>query len=84
MRSSIVAACALVAVALPNAACATEWSVDTAKSWLGFTGIMAKAPFNGRFGHWRADISFDPAQPEAGHAVVKVDMSSAATGDRQK
>ena len=61
MRSSIVAACALVAVALPNAACATEWSVDTAKSWLGFTGIMAKAPFNGRFGHWRADISFDPS-----------------------
>ena len=67
-----------------SAASASEWSVEPSKSWLGFTGIMAKAPFDGRFQRWRATISFDPAHPESGHARVTVDMASAVTGDKQK
>lgn len=67
-----------------SSARATEWTVDPAKSWLGFTGTMAQAPFDGRFQRWRATISFDPAKPEQGHARVTVDMASAVTGDTQK
>jgi polyisoprenoid-binding protein YceI len=63
---------------------ATEWAVDPAKSWLGFTGTMAGTTFDGRFQRWRAEISFDPAHPELGHALVTVDMTSAVTGDKQK
>ncbi len=67
-----------------SSARAAEWLVDPAKSWLGFTGTMAQAPFDGRFQRWRATISFDPAHPESGHALVTIDMASAVTGDKQK
>ena len=69
---------------LANDSRASEWSVEPAKSWLGFTGTMANAPFNGRFQRWHATISFDPAHPETGHARIVVDMASAVTGDKQK
>ncbi len=78
-------ACAAVALlALFGPAEASDWNVVAATSWLGFTGSAAGAPFDGRFSRWQAQISFDPAQPELGHAVVTVDMTSATTGDRQK
>lgn len=75
---------ALAASLIPCQASAGEWTVDSAKSQLGFTGTMARAPFTGQFQHWNAAISFDPEHPEAGHALVKVDMTSAVTGDKQK
>jgi polyisoprenoid-binding protein YceI len=68
----------------PSSAHAAQWLVDPAKSWLGFTGTMAKAPFDGRFQRWRAIIDFDPAHPEQGRARVTIDMASAVTGDTQK
>jgi polyisoprenoid-binding protein YceI len=71
-------------VLVASSARAAEWQVDPAKSWLGFTGTMAQAPFDGRFQRWRATISFDPAHPEQGHARVAIDMASAVTGDKQK
>jgi polyisoprenoid-binding protein YceI len=67
-----------------SSARAAEWVVDPAKSWLGFTGTMASAPFDGRFQRWHATINFDPAHPEQGTARVTVDMGSAVTGDKQK
>jgi polyisoprenoid-binding protein YceI len=75
---------ALAVLLSANSARATEWTVDPAKSWLGFTGTMAQAPFDGRFQRWRATISFDPAHPESGRARVTIDMASAVTGDKQK
>jgi polyisoprenoid-binding protein YceI len=65
-------------------ALATEWKIDAAKSWLGFKGTMAGAPFEGRFRHWQGRISFDPARPDQGRAAVTIDMTSAQTGDPQK
>jgi polyisoprenoid-binding protein YceI len=77
--------CAAIALLLLlRPAEASDWNVVAATSWLGFTGSAAGAPFDGRFSRWQAQISFDPAQPELGHAVVTVDMTSATTGDRQK
>ena len=77
---SIVAATLLAA---PPAS-ATEWRIDAAKSWLGFKGMMAGAPFEGRFRHWQGRISFDPGRPDQGSAAVTIDMTSAQTGDPQK
>jgi polyisoprenoid-binding protein YceI len=71
-------------VSSASSAGAAEWLVDPAKSWLGFTGTMAQAPFKGRFKRWQATINFDPAQPESGNARVTIDMASAVTGDTQK
>jgi cytochrome b561 len=63
---------------------AADWAVDPAKSSLGFTGALSGKSFDGKFKSWQAEISFDPANPAAGHAKVTIDMASAATGDRQR
>jgi polyisoprenoid-binding protein YceI len=73
---------ALQAATLP--ASAAEWAVDPAKSAIRFSGVQVGVPFTGRFERFKADIDFDPARPEAGHAVVLVDLASARTGDIQR
>ncbi|KMO37096.1 polyisoprenoid-binding protein [Methylobacterium tarhaniae] len=75
---------ALALLAAPCAAQAADWTVDPAKSRIGFSGIQVGAPFKGRFTRYDAQISFDPAKPEAGKAVVVVDLTSAETGDKQR
>jgi polyisoprenoid-binding protein YceI len=78
----------LVLIALPLFAAppafAVEWTVDAAKSRLGFSGVQNGSAFQGNFDKWRAEISFDPAHPEAGHAKVTIDLASARTGDVQR
>jgi polyisoprenoid-binding protein YceI len=63
---------------------AASWTVDPARSHLGFSGVQNGEAFKGAFGKWTADISFDPAHPEAGSATVSIDMASAGTGDVQR
>ena len=81
MRSTLAAALLL---ALAGSAEAATWTVDTAKSSLGFSGQQTGAPFSGRFKSWTAAIDFDPAHPEAGHVAATVDTASATTEDPQK
>ena len=81
MKKALFLAAALSA-ALP--AHAAEWSVDAAKSRLGFVGSQGGSPFDGHFSRWSARIDFDPANPAAAKAVVEIDMASATTGDPQK
>ena len=68
----------------PLAAQAADWTVDQSKSRIGFSGTQVGAPFKGRFTRYDAQISFDPQKPEAGKAVVLVDLTSAETGDKQR
>lgn len=63
---------------------AADWAVDAGKSTLGFTGAISGRSFDGKFKTWQAEISFDPANPAAGHAKVTIDMANAVTGDRQR
>jgi polyisoprenoid-binding protein YceI len=63
---------------------AATWTVDTAKSHLGFTGSQSGTPFKGSFGKFAGTIVFDPANPGAGHADITIDTASASTGDQQK
>lgn len=72
----------LQAVTLPAAA--ADWAVDPARSAIRFSGVQVGVPFTGRFERFKADIDFDPAKPEAGHALVLVDLASARTGDVQR
>jgi polyisoprenoid-binding protein YceI len=81
MRYAFLLALPLLA-ALP--AQAADWQVDPAKSHLGFSGIQTGVKFQGSFGKWQAEISFDPTHPEAGHAKVTIDLASARTGDTQR
>lgn len=83
MTRSTLAAALLVALS-GTAASAATWTVDPAKSTLGFSGQQTGEPFTGRFKTWTAAIDFDPAHPEAGHISATVDTASATTGDPQK
>jgi polyisoprenoid-binding protein YceI len=69
---------------LATPALAADWTVDAAKSHLGFSGTQNGAPFKGSFGTWTAQIAFDPAHPDTGHAKVTIDLASAKTGDTQR
>lgn len=78
---------ALLAAALslaPVAAYAADWIVDPAASKIAFSGTQLGVPFSGHFKRFTAMISFDPAHPEAGHALVLIDTASAQTGDVQR
>ncbi|GJD49666.1 Protein YceI [Methylobacterium crusticola] len=77
-------ALALALALVPAAGRAADWTVDPGKSRLGFTGTQVGVPFKGRFSRFEAQISFDPQKPEAGRAVVLVDLTSAETGDVQR
>jgi polyisoprenoid-binding protein YceI len=63
---------------------AADWTVQTDKSRLGFSGMQTGMEFKGSFGKWAAEIAFDPAHPESGHARVTIDLASATTGDKQR
>jgi len=71
-------------LALAHPASAAGWSVDPAKSELGFSAIQSGRTFEGRFKNWQADILFDPANLAASRVKVLIDMASASTADRQR
>ena len=73
----VAAALALLALAAP--ASAAHWTVDTAKSRLGFTVMWTNRPFVAEFKSWKADIDFDPSDLANSHVVATVDLSSEAS-----
>lgn len=58
---------------------AGNWTVDHARSRLGFAASMSGTVFEGTFAAWTAAISFDPADLATAKAVVTIDMNSATT-----
>jgi len=65
--------------AAPSAA-PSAWTVTRAQSAIGFSGVHAGVPFNGRFSRWRADIRFDPNNLDASRATVTIETGSASDG----
>lgn len=63
-------------------ASAANWTVDPARSRLGFTATWLGKPVEGTFKTWNARIAFDPAAPAAASIDVDIDLGSAVTGDR--
>jgi polyisoprenoid-binding protein YceI len=82
LRSFVVASAMLAGMSAT--AEAATWTIDTAKSHLGFTGSENGSAFSGSFGKFSGTIVFNPAAPASGHADVTIVTGSATTGDQQK
>ncbi|MBV8976559.1 MAG: YceI family protein [Alphaproteobacteria bacterium] len=72
----------LVALAFPaHGGTVPHWSVDAAKSRLGFSVLWGGQPFRGNFQRWKADIVFDPNDLAHSSADVSIDIASESSGD---
>lgn len=74
----------LLALALPCAAAASDYTVRHALSQLNFAGTYQGAKFDGRFKDWTATISYDPANLANSKFDVTVTLASARTGDHDQ
>jgi polyisoprenoid-binding protein YceI len=74
----------LLALALPCAAGAADYTVQPAGSTLGFTSSFQGSSFDGKFDKWTAAISYDAAKLAASKFDVTVDLSTAKTGDSDR
>lgn len=82
MRTRLMLSLALLGAALPAAA--VEYGkVLPEKSQLTFTSRQMGVPVNGRFARFTTQVSFDPARPEAGKAVLEVDLASIDAGSTE-
>ena len=77
MRRVFAAAALLAFAATP--AWAAHWTVDAAKSKLGFSVAWSNEPFVGVFKTWKADIDFDLADLAHSHVVATIDLASEAS-----
>jgi polyisoprenoid-binding protein YceI len=60
----------------------SNWAVIPAQSSIGFSATHAGKTFKGVFRKWSAAIRFDPAKLDEANATVRIDLSSAYTGDK--
>lgn len=65
-----------------NSEITANWAVDYEQSSIAFSGVHDGSRYEGVFDNWVADIQFDPANPEAGGAVVSVAMGSAQASQK--
>lgn len=78
MRALLAAGAALCLSAAP--ALAANWTVDPARSRLGFSVQWSGEAFNATFKSWKADITFDPADLAHAKATVTIDLNSEDSG----
>jgi len=74
----------LLALALPLAAAATDYTVQPASSTLGFSNTFQGESFDGKFGRWTAAISYDAANLASSKFDVEVDLANVKTGDTDR
>ncbi|MBI4754837.1 MAG: YceI family protein [Betaproteobacteria bacterium] len=80
----LLAAAAVAALVLPATAQAAEYNrVLADRSQIGFVSKQMGVPVEGRFGRFAAQVSFDPARPDAGRAQIEVDLASIDTGSQE-
>jgi polyisoprenoid-binding protein YceI len=76
-------ALALAALLAATPATAAHWTVDAAKSKLGFTVSWSGHPFDATFKSWKANIEFDPNDLAHSSADATIDMASETSGDEE-
>lgn len=74
----------LLALALPGAAAAADYTVQPAASTLGFSNTFQGESFDGQFGQWTAAISYDAANLASSKFDVEVNLASVKTGDSDR
>lgn len=67
-----------------GAASAQAWTVDKARSTLGFSGKASGTAFSGRFKTWDAQIIFDPNNLASARVVATVALASADTANADR
>jgi polyisoprenoid-binding protein YceI len=77
---SILALTALIFGAASAPANAQEWKVNKAKSNILLQLSMDGQPVEGRFAYYKAEISFDPEEPDDAKITALIDASSLRTG----
>lgn len=70
-----------LALLLTSPAFAAEYAVDKAASSITFSGTHAGKAFNGTFGDWQAEITFDAAKLNESRITARISTASAKTGD---
>jgi polyisoprenoid-binding protein YceI len=78
MRLAIAAAAAVLVLACGGVHAQT---VDLAKSQISFGFRQENVPGEGTFRRFTAQVSFDPARPEATRANIEVDVTSIDIGE---
>lgn len=80
--SNKILSLAVIGVLLGGAAQAAEYTVDTAKSKIAFSGEQAGTKFEGLFKNWTAKVDFDPQHLSTSHIDVTINTASAETGNK--
>jgi polyisoprenoid-binding protein YceI len=73
----------VLAPAFARAAPAPVWTVDPGSS-VGFSSSFSGTAFSGHFNRWTAAIRFDPKNLAGSSVTATIDVSSAATGDKDR
>lgn len=81
LRNTVVAALLFAAAVAHGAA---QWTVDAARSKLGFTGTLSGGTFEGTFRRFQPEIAFDPADLPGSRFRVTVQAASADTQDADR
>jgi polyisoprenoid-binding protein YceI len=79
MKWNNVAAGALAFALCIAPAYAAHWTVDPAKSRLGFTVQWSNEPFTALFSSWSAGIDFDPNDLAHSHVTAVINLTSEAS-----
>ncbi|MEO8988509.1 MAG: YceI family protein [Rhodanobacter sp.] len=74
----------LLALVVPGLAAATDYTVQPSASQLGFSAVFQGESFDGHFSQWTAAIRYDPTDLAASKFDVKVTVTSAKTGDKDR
>lgn len=73
---------ALLCIALAPAGAAAQ-TVDYARSRITCVSTQVKVPVEAEFRRFKAQLVFDPAQPEAGSAQIEIDLASFDIGSEE-
>jgi polyisoprenoid-binding protein YceI len=80
LRKAVTAAFAAATVAI-QPALAAHWTVNYARSHLGFSVQWSNEPFSAVFKRWNADIDFDPDDLAHSRVAVMIDLASEASDE---
>lgn len=72
----------VLAFSVPTAA--APWTIDLARSRLGFTATQLRAPFDGEFKKYAATIDFDPHNLVASRVAVEIAIESVDTKNDER
>lgn len=84
MKIAALAWLVVAQVAVAETAPGERFELEPAGSSLSFTAVQQGAKFESHFERFTAQVSFDPATPEAGSITSRIDLGSVDTGNPER